>query len=172
MSTPSLPLHVKITRRTDGSTVFRCERPDGTATWQRHDGHQAQFFPFHDLTHFAVETTLELPRGFYGLIAEGWDVEETTGKGERGRLPEESIVVEHIVGLFDRERGGGDRFTAEEFNMHLRDMIKAANLGPAPTFMDTQLDSTRVRIDELHRMWAELPSGMTLELVYNPRHSS
>lgn len=70
----------------------------------------------HDLTHYAVETALGYRRGFFGLIAEGWDVEGTTGKGARGPLPVEAGEVERIVGLFDSERGSGAIWTVEEFN--------------------------------------------------------
>ena len=49
------------------------------------------------------------------MIAEGWDVEDTTGKGQRGPLPEEAVVVEQLVGLFDRELSSGG-FPASEFN--------------------------------------------------------
>ena len=40
------------------------------------------------------ETELGFARGFYGLIAEGWDIAETTGKVARGPLPNEAAEVE------------------------------------------------------------------------------
>jgi hypothetical protein len=45
-----------------------------------------------------LETELGFGRGFFGLIAEGWEIEDTTGKGARGPLPDEAKLVEHIVG--------------------------------------------------------------------------
>src|SRR5436190_24383894 len=99
-------LRIRFTKRTDGVVVLQCIRRDGSATWERHDK-QGVFFSFHDLSHFAVEMVLGFRRGFYGLIAEGWDIADTTGKGKRGKLPSEGILVEHVVGLLDRERGGG-----------------------------------------------------------------
>jgi len=64
-----------------------------------------------------VESVLGVRRGFFGLIAEGWDLEDTTGKGKRGKLPEEAGEVERIVGLFDVERGSGVLFGAGEFGL-------------------------------------------------------
>ena len=64
-------LTIKFTKRRDGTVISRFERADGTATWQRKDGPQASFFAAHDLTHYALETTLGYRRGFYGLVAEG-----------------------------------------------------------------------------------------------------
>src|SRR5262245_29502120 len=99
-------LRIRFTKRADGAGILHCLRWDRSATWERHDK-QAVFFSFHDLSHFAVETVLGFGRGFYGLIADGWDIADTTGKGKRGKLASEGIFVEHVVGLLDRERVGG-----------------------------------------------------------------
>src|SRR5712675_2192817 len=77
---------IQISRR----GVLRCVRGDGSVIWQKQGGRNAGFFALHDLTHFAVESVLGVRRGFFGLIAEGWDVEDMTGKGVRGALPGEA----------------------------------------------------------------------------------
>ena len=165
-----IPLTVQLTKRADGSVVLRCVRADGSATWQRQDGRHAQFFPFHDLTHFAVETTLGIRRGFYGLMAEGWDIAETEGKGARGRLPDEALLAEQIVGLLDRERlGGASPMPATEFNGYLRQLMASGSLAQAPELSDTQLDAVRRRVNELHEQWSVLPPGETLVLKFGPR---
>ena len=97
-------MRIEIVKRADGAGVLRCVRPDGSVTWQKQTRHAAHF-ALHDLTHYAVETALGYRRGFFGLIAEGWDIEDTSGKGGRGALPAEALEVERIVGLFDSERG-------------------------------------------------------------------
>src|SRR3982751_514238 len=107
---------IEFTKRADGRTVLRCVRDDGSVTWQRNDDQRAAFFPLHDLTHYAVETELEFRRGFYGLIAEGWDIAETTGKTPRGSLPNETLEVEYLVSAFSAERASGDAAAAAEFN--------------------------------------------------------
>jgi hypothetical protein len=162
----SLPeLRVQFTKRADGNVVLRCLRSDGSSTWQRHEKH-AQFFSFHDLSHFAVETTLGYRSGFYGLIADGWDIADTAGKGARGKLPGASVVVEHVVGLLERERAGGAVvLAAEDFNR-----LVDEKAGPDPErrpLSDAQLRDVRNRIAELHRQWAALPQGSTLELAFD-----
>ena len=77
-------LGIRLTKRMDGGSVLRCVRADGSVTWQKQDRHAA-FFALHDLTHFAVESTLGFRDGFFGLVAQGWDIDDTTGKGTRGR---------------------------------------------------------------------------------------
>jgi hypothetical protein len=161
-------LLVQLTKRADGAAVLRAVRRDGSATWQRQNGSRALFFPFHDLTHFAVETTLGLSQGFFGLIADGWDIEDTEGKGTRGPLPHGAALAEHLVGLFDRERmGGAAPMSAAEFNAVVEQLIATKRIERAPTFTDAQLAAVRQRIEALHGEWAALAPGAALELRFD-----
>ena len=63
-------MRVQIAKRADGCGVLRCIRDDGSTAWQKQPDRYAAFFALHDLTHFAVETTLAYRRGFFGLVAE------------------------------------------------------------------------------------------------------
>jgi hypothetical protein len=105
-------LLIQITKRPDGGSVLRCVRADGSTTWQKQESRQAEFFALHDLPHFAVESVLGFRRGFFGLVAEGWEIGETTGKGARGPLPGETTALEYIVGSLDGERASGAIWTA------------------------------------------------------------
>ena len=109
-------LRIEFSKKADGSGLLRCVRADGSITWNKQPARHAGHFVLHDLTHFAVETSLRYRCGFFGLIASGWEIDDTTGKGKRGSLPAEAIEVERIVGLFDTERGSGAIWTVEEFN--------------------------------------------------------
>jgi hypothetical protein len=161
-------LILQFTKRTDGGALLRCVRDDGSVTWQKQQGDRASFFPLHDLTHYAVETELSFGRGFYGLIAAGWDIEETTGKTARGPLPDEAIEVEYVVSALAAERASGAVSTAEEFNQLAGTFASAKGLSqPRPL---TEADLTRVRscIDELFLRWRTLAPGDTLELAFPP----
>jgi len=156
-------LSIGFTRRADGSSVLRCVRADGSATWQHVKGRNASFFPIHDLTHYVVERELGFRRGFFGLIAEGWDIEDTTGKSARGPLPAETLAVEHLVGLIGLERSGGTRWSAAELNEQLAALGVDASRGPA----EEDLARIRSRIGDLLLRWYELPAGGTLELPFD-----
>ena len=146
--------------------MLKCIRADGTYTWQKQEGKQAAFFPLHDLTHYAVETELGIRDAFYGLVAQGWEIEETTGKGARGALPEIALFVENVVGTLDTERGSGSRWTAAEFNESCtRFALNGGRSAPRP-LTDEELGRIRKRRAELFAQWSEVPAGQSLELPF------
>jgi len=152
-------LKIEIVKRADGAGLLRCTRADGSVTWQKQADRHAAHFSHHDLTHFAVETTLGCEQGFFGLIALGWDIEDTTGNGLRGPLPDEAGEVESVVGLFDSERGSGALWTADEFAQF------------APRSTTRKLDEAAIRDirssrADLFRRWAGVETGGKLELEY------
>lgn len=161
-----LNLQVQFTRRPDGGALLRCVRSDGSTTWQKREGRQGAFFPLHDLTHFAVETILGFRRGFFGLIAEGWAIDETSGKGPRGPLPPEAVLVEHLVGFLDLERATGDAWSAHQYAAQLAIKgIIATDSAPA-WLTDAALDRVRVRRRELFAEWAAVPAASALDLTF------
>jgi hypothetical protein len=152
-------MRVQITKKADGAGVLRCVRADGSVTWQKQTDRHAAFFSLHDLTHFAVETALGYRRGFFGLIAEGWDIEDTTGKGARGPLPPEAGEVECLVGLFFAEGAGGVIWTVEEFNEF------AATAGARKLSFD-EIARVKKKRSELFQQWFAVEPGAALELAF------
>jgi hypothetical protein len=159
-------MRVLLMKRTDGSSVLKCIRADGSETWQKQQGSHALFFPLHDLTHFAVETELGIGEGFFGVIAGGWSIEETGQRGVATTLPSDALFVEHVVGTLDTERASGSRWTAAEFNESLA--LKARTDGrPVPRpLTDDELLRVRKRRAELFAQWHTLAAGGTLELHF------
>ncbi len=160
------PLRVDITKRADGATILRCTRADGTVTWQRQHGPQARFFPRHDLTHYAVETTLGARDGFFGLIAQGWDIADTEGKRARGPLPAQAVFVEHLVGLVERGGIGRGPLSAAELNEQIDRLAAEGQVVDPMPVSEAQMQAVRARIDALHRQWAALEPGGTITLAF------
>jgi hypothetical protein len=148
-------LQIKIVKQPDGTGVLRCTRQDGSVTWQKQARHAAHF-ALHDLTHYSVETALGYRRGFFGLIAEGWDIDDTTGKGSRGSLPPEALEVERIVGLFDAERAGRELWTCEQFNESSPRRLTEADI-----------QNVRSLRSDLFQKWSLVAPGQKLELTFN-----
>lgn len=152
-------MRVQIVKKADGAGVLRCVRADGSVTWQKQTDRHAAYFALHDLTHFAVETTLGYRRGFFGLIAEGWDIEDTTGKSARGPLPPEAGEAEVIVGLFFAERASGVIWTVDEFNEFAA--VRGARLLTAD-----EIARVKKKRSELFQQWSAVAPGAAIELQF------
>jgi hypothetical protein len=159
-------LRIQITKRTDGSVVMKCIRADGTETWQKQQGTHAAFFPLHDLTHYAVESELGIRTAFYGLVADGWSIQDTEGKGPRGPLPHDALFVENVVGTLDTERASGARWTAAEFNENTARFATDSGRPVPRRLTDEELARVRKRRSDLFARWAELAPGQTIELTF------
>jgi hypothetical protein len=149
-------LQIEIVKRPDGVGVLRCTRKDGSTTWQKQARHAAHF-ALHDLTHYAVETALGYQRGFFGLIAEGWEIEDTTGNGARGDIPPEALEVERIVGLFDAERASRELWSIDYFNRVVPRKLT-----------ESEVQSVRVLRAELFERWSQVLPGEALKLTFEP----
>jgi hypothetical protein len=161
-------LIIRIKKKTDGAAALSCTRANGSVTWQRQDGQVAAFFPFHDLSHYAVETGCGFTRGFYGLIAEGWDISDFSKDGRKGPIPDEARLVEVIVSQFDLERLDGDRPDAAELEARVRSYY-ADKDQPLPSFEITQEQVDRVREIRAGAIarWKAVPPGEVIELSFD-----
>lgn len=136
-----------------------CRRPDGSVTWSR----VQSFFPPHDLTHFALEKELAQPRGFFGLIAEGWQLDDFAQPGVAARLPPEALAVENLVGHVERL---GDELSLAEFSAALADSLTAQKLPPFRALHADELARARTTRLALIAQWRALPIGETLRLEF------
>jgi hypothetical protein len=159
-------LVIAIRKKTDGSASLACRRADGSVTWQRQEGAQGRFFPRHDLTHYAVETSLGMAQAFYGLVASGWGLSDFGPPWPRGPLPVEAIQAELIVGYLDSERAAGTTWSAEEFNAQASAYHGVRGQPPGPELGEADLERIRQTRAALFARWDALPPGATLELPF------
>lgn len=160
-------LTIRIKKKTDGAAALTCLRADGSATWQRQQGQLGRFFPTHDLTHYAVETVLGHRRGFYGLVAEGWDLSDFGVPWPKGRLPLDMDPSELIVGFLDAERAAGVEWSAAEVNEKAALYYAQHQIPGTCRVTDDELGRIRMRLRELLARWWTLPPGETLELPFD-----
>jgi hypothetical protein len=157
-------LLIRIKKKKDGDAALSCVRADGTVTWQRQEGARGRFFPLHDLTHYAVETVLGHRRGFYGLLADGWDIGDFGAPWPKGPIPTDMDPSEAIVGLLDAERYQGIRMSVAS----LRELSHGPAMRSATVGLtDADLDAVRRLRAELFARWDALPAGETLELPFD-----
>jgi hypothetical protein len=159
-------MQVTITKKPDGTAILKVVRDDGSEDWQKQRGSSGAFFPLHDLTHYSVETELGITDAFFGLVARGWSIEDTTGKGSRGALPINAIFVEHVVGTLDSERASLTRWPASDFNETIARSFANAGLTVPRTLTEDEVLRIRKRRAELFQAWNDTPPGRTLSLTF------
>lgn len=167
-------LTVLLKKKADGSAALSCRRADGSVTWQRQEGAQGRFFPLHDLTHFAVETELDYAKGFFGLVADGWDLTDFGRPWPRGELPAQALLAELIVGFLDGERAAGTRWSIDELRASTASYAGQSGRPVGFELRETDLDRIRARRGQLFAQWAALGPGETLELTFQvpSRHAA
>ncbi len=164
-------LLIRIKRATDGSAALTCVRADGSVTWQRQLGRLGAFFPTHDLTHYAVETTLGYHEGFFGLIADGWEISDfETAKGD---IPRQAREAELVVGVFEMElrmgRGWSNAELREQGDRYA-DSIRPERLrNPLPALSDDDIARIRTLRSSVFGQWDAVAPGETLELAFSRR---
>ncbi len=126
------------------------------------------FFPVHDLTHYAVESTLRFRRGFYGLVSDGWNFEDFGSPWPRGPLPPDLDPAEEIVGLLDLERATGHLVSISDVHDRLGDFYATRPRVTPLVLTPRELDSVRQRVRDYAALWQSLPNGETLVLDYAP----
>lgn len=162
---PDLRIHLK--RRADGSAAITCEREDGSVTWQRQEGTIGLVFPAHDLTHYSVETALGFTQGFFGLVADGWDISDFAKPWPRGPIPNEAREVELLVGLLDMQRRMMADWNAEELLQQGRLYVEGRGDGATlPGLTDEKLEKIKRLRTDVFAKWAAIEPGETLELLF------
>jgi hypothetical protein len=160
-------LIVRIKKKSGGEAALTCERADGSVTWQPQNGQLGNFFPLHDLTHFAVESVLGLDAAFYGLISDGWNISDFASPGVKHRLPEQALIAELLVGFFDLEQRTGVLGDASDFAWKLATYWEEQQMPPATiAITDEQITAIRARCVDLFAAWRAVAPGETLELRF------
>lgn len=163
-----MPLYqpVKLQFKKGGKTsTLTVHRADGTSTWTRlHPGTEV-----HDLAHHAVEETLALEHAFYGILAQGYDIDGFEApKGERhpdlqpNNLEPEALQTEHLVNLLltELQYGAPLKDFLEQFNA----ILVQSDLPQMPRLTEESLGLIRNRLTHLCTCWRATKTGETLEL--------
>ncbi|HZO90422.1 MAG TPA: hypothetical protein VFB38_19000 [Chthonomonadaceae bacterium] len=143
--------------------TLTCIREDGSTTWQR----SSDFFAYHDLIHYAVETTLGYKDAFLGLVAKGRDLDSFgTRDGVKENYTQEEGWAEGLAGLVQfAGYSGGPPMSDAELLETLAQTCAAREVSMPPITVE-QLTQIRAKARDLHKRWAQLPKGEALELTF------
>lgn len=155
---------IRFTKGKDGKEpVLTCTREDGSVSWQK----SSEFFVRHDLIHYVVETVLGYRNAFLGLVASGRGLEDFgTRNGVKDTYTNEERWAELIVSALQFPSAAGGPAASENEVIEAVAKSCADNGKPSPGITPEQIAAIRVRIQELHRQWAQLPDGESLELTF------
>lgn len=152
-----------LKKRGSGEAIITFVRDDDTSTSGQLG--QAGFGAVHDLTHYVVETRLRTRAGFYGLLADGWDISSFERRGAAREIPDAAIAIECVVGQLSNIAFNGRMPSAEEFNWLVAEALRGVRPhGVAPTVDDATLSAMFEQLTTLTRRWRELAPGGTIEL--------
>jgi hypothetical protein len=141
-----------------------CVRQDGSTT--RCPMPKQGILP-HDLVHYVVESTLELRRGFYGLIAAGvgfpksappWDADQF----EIDDLTE-ALQAESLVECFQAEMWNGFQ-PSENFLNILEVTCQQRHVARPAQATAENLDRVRSQLQHFTQIWNALPVGEALQI--------
>jgi hypothetical protein len=156
-------MKIRLCKGDNRRDTLACVRDDGTTTWSRLTAR----FAYHDLVHYVVETTLGCQNAFYGLIAQGRDIETFTASdpttGARPPLPVEAGQVECLIVLLQSQLWNGTPYAEI---VALWEMTCASQGLPPPSLTPEQLETIRERVRGYWQQWERLPAGQALEVSF------
>lgn len=159
----SVSIHIK--KRNNAPSVLTVKRPDGTTTFSKLQVN----FEIHDIAHYAVEKKLQLKNAFYGLLSQGYQIndfllpkEERPEALQPQNIPQEALATEHLVNLLTID------FMSTESQMDILKTLESTLIENELSFPE-QVDNEKIiliqqELANLMAQWDELNGGQELKL--------
>ncbi len=155
-------MEMSVTKNAGKPHIILYIRNDGSQTWMQAD----DFFVIHDLSHYALETTLGYTTAFMGMLNDGMDIKDFEDLEKRRKIiiTEEAAYAENMANLFLMETIQGN---FESFNEISGQAFETSwKSFPPPHLFDEEINSVRVFLKQLLKQWKELPDGETMTLTF------
>jgi len=149
-------------------SILTIYRSDGSLTWSKlHKGLET-----HDLAHYAVESTLKFTKAFYGIIDEGYTIQDFEApKAQRKtavqpeHLHPEALITEHIVNLLEVELLNSGLNT--NFIEDLNSILQENDLTFPKALSFEVLLKIRETYHHLYNQWLILNENEELNISFN-----
>lgn len=155
-------MEISFTKKDLNKHVISCKRNDGSVTWMQSD----DFFVRHDLMHYAVETTLNYRKGFYGILNSGMNISdfEIPEKRKAVDFSGEALHAESLVGLISTELSQGDFVNMQDT---INEMYKINYpTVQAPEIKPSSINQIKQKYHELVLDWMKLTHNQKLVLQF------
>jgi hypothetical protein len=152
-----------ITRNSGKPHVIKYIRDNGSETWMYAD----DFFVQHDLSHYAIEKTLNYTSAFMGMLNNGMDIKDFEDREKRKQMAitQDALFAENMANLFLMEVM---QENFDDFNEVSKQTFEKMNAPyPAPSLTEQQIDDVRIFLRQLLKGWKELPDGDTMTLNFD-----
>lgn len=164
---------IKITKGTDRDFlgIVRDDGSTETATFPK------KGVTPHDAIHYFVETELNLPMAFWGMVAKGHspeDIQEIAkqaghASASRAQTPDEHIVqllqAERLVECFESDAWGTPA-DAETF-ISIAETACEASFVPMPALTPQSIEAVRTRIAAFQSIWSVAKAGHVAEFQWD-----
>ena len=159
-------LRIQIKKEYDKPSTLTCTREDSSTTFSKLQAN----FEIHDIAHFVVEKHLKLKNAFYGLLAQGYQIDDfLIPKQKRPEalqsqnLPPEALFTEHLVNLLTVDYMQSD--TKMDIASMLEGILEGQKL-PFPEKLKKQkIVLIQKELSALMSKWDKLTAGNYLELI-------
>lgn len=153
---------IRIKKGKNKKDLLTCHREDGTTS----EIELMAGAVFHELCHYAVETTLGYSQGLFGTIASGKDIEEYNLPNEKRsfQISKEGYYAEFLATLVQASVGAGE--INEDYAAILRENAEMMNL-PFPKIPRRKTVQRILKLaGKLEFEWADLPISNVMELEF------
>ena len=151
---------IKITKK-QNRTILICTRADGSYT--RAD--MGAQLPFHDIAHFVTDKKLNIKNGFYGLVAQGWTIEQLSDKDVIKTLGIEAWISEIMARALGSLYTGS--CTVDQFIPLLQtEMTNRGGGNKAPFLTQDMVIEMQAEYTALLDKWRSLTDGESLEMEF------
>lgn len=162
-------MRIAFKKKTGGRFDLICVRDDGSVSRGKSVPGMGEAAIPHDLVHYAVETVLGLRRGFYGLVAEGWGIDELlTPDGKKEYAGNnDAQLAELLVSMFQSEMGYQPENKAK-FHEILAGRCAEAGL-IMPIITDARLAQVRESLVSFEARWRAMKTDDVLQVEFPPK---
>lgn len=155
-------MEISFTKNTAAEHSITYRRDDGSVTWMR----ASLYFIRHDLSHYAIETTLGYRTAFMGMINAGMGIRDFEDRKKRlsMHVTDEAWYAESMANIFMMELAQG---RVEDFNQVAAAAFAEMKLPvPPPRLTLAEGDEIRRRLQELITQWQQVPEKESLLLTF------
>jgi len=155
-------MQIIFKKRTNKNHIITYKRPSTSDFWMEAD----EFLVLHDLSHYAIETTLGYKDAFWGLTRSGIDPTVFLDKEKRDKLfiKDEAWYAECLANLFLMELTQGE---FEDINAVIADSLKQTNPGiRIPVFGKEEIEKIRSTYKKLVAKWKGLKNDEEMILAF------